>query len=499
MCAVIASLVASLYLLRLFSVSVADAPLPFVWIGNVTSSSFTVHVDVRDIAAELHRLPLSISLHTDLLADALRVTPQNVSFPASHNTVRVYLVQGLRAGATYHFGFQKTLAARLSLGSVATFPSSPEAEVYVAFGSCQRGRKNAKSFSKLSALLPDSSDKIASFVLHLGDLHYNDIDENDIAKIRDAMQDTVTFPETAQLFSSRQVSYIYDDHDFGGNNADSSSKSRLAAVTNYDRMVPHPREGSRGAIPVNYHAFAVASVRFIVSDLRSEANKTAGYLMSPEQLVWFFDELRSAKKYSVVVWASSRPWIGPEDLQKDHWGAYYKQRKKIADYIASNNITNLIMVSGDAHMLAADDGTNSNYASSNLVPAGFPVLQSAPFANYGSSKGGPFTEGCHAYRYSYNYHFSILRIYKTNQGDGPCISYQGFAVEDDAPKITFEKCGVLGGVRGISGGSQGPRCKIKLFRKWQIMLLVLGNFLILSALNVGVVALYRWKCGKLQH
>lgn len=44
----------------------------------------------------------------------------------------------------------------------------------------------------------------------------------------------------------------------------------------------------------------------------------------------------------------------------------------------------------DAHMLAIDDGTNTDYSTgndANSTGAGFPILQSAPLANYGSVKG----------------------------------------------------------------------------------------------------------------
>ena len=49
------------------------------------------------------------------------------------------------------------------------------------------------------------------------------------------------------------------------------------------------------------------------------------------------------------------------------------------------------MVSGDAHMVAIDDGTNSDYASGG--GAGFPVLHAAALDRPGSVKGGPYSDG----------------------------------------------------------------------------------------------------------
>ena len=49
-------------------------------------------------------------------------------------------------------------------------------------------------------------------------------------------------------------------------------------------------------------------------------------------------------------------------------------------------IHNLVMIAGDAHLLAIDDGSNTDY-SNNGGKAGFPLMQSSPMAQYGSSKG----------------------------------------------------------------------------------------------------------------
>lgn len=42
------------------------------------------------------------------------------------------------------------------------------------------------------------------------------------------------------------------------------------------------------------------------------------------------------------------------------------------------------MFSGDAHLLAVDDGSNNDY--STYGGAGFPLFQSAPMDQYGSDK-----------------------------------------------------------------------------------------------------------------
>ena len=66
---------------------------------------------------------------------------------------------------------------------------------------------------------------------------------------------------------------------------------------------------------------------------------------------------------------------------------------QIADGIASAGVTNLVMVSGDAHMVAIDDGSNSGYARDGTP--GFPLLHAGALDRPGSVKGGPYSEGAY--------------------------------------------------------------------------------------------------------
>ena len=85
------------------------------------------------------------------------------------------------------------------------------------------------------------------------------------------------------------------------------------------------------------------------------------------------------------------PWIVEEEAGADHWGGYPEERPGLADHIASHGIDNLVMLAGDAHMLAFDDGSNSDYASAGR--AGFPVIHAGALDRPGSTKGGPYSEG----------------------------------------------------------------------------------------------------------
>ena len=87
------------------------------------------------------------------------------------------------------------------------------------------------------------------------------------------------------------------------------------------------------------------------------------------------------------------PWIAPEDSARDDWGGYATERAELANFIADNGVSNLMMLAGDAHMLAIDDGTNTDYSASGR--GGFPLLHAAALDRPGSVKGGPYSEGAY--------------------------------------------------------------------------------------------------------
>ena len=76
-----------------------------------------------------------------------------------------------------------------------------------------------------------------------------------------------------------------------------------------------------------YHAFTIGTVRFIVSDLRSEASGTSIY--SPKQRSWIFNDISDAPSYNFVVWMTTKPWIGPLDPTGDGWAGFEDDQSEL--------------------------------------------------------------------------------------------------------------------------------------------------------------------------
>jgi PhoD-like phosphatase len=128
-------------------------------------------------------------------------------------------------------------------------------------------------------------------------------------------------------------------------------------------------------------------VRFLVTDTRSA--RTAETMLGARQKAWLKRELLRAKRMGqLAVWVNSVPWIAVDGT--DSWAGYPRERRELADFVSRSRIDNLVMLAGDAHMIAIDDGTNNRFATRGDR---FPVIHAAALDRRGDRKGGPYSEG----------------------------------------------------------------------------------------------------------
>lgn len=352
--------------------------LDWVWAGGLAPDGFTVTAKVRSAGPT----ELLVAERSDLVG-ARRFAPDPSATPDGR-IVR-FDVHGLEPDTAYHYAVARDgdpdLARR---GRVRTAPTGP-ASFTVTFGSCARTGSSGAVFDEIAAAEP---------LLHVmtGDAHYANVERDDPSLFRAALDRTISAPAQQALYLRAPVAYVWDDHDFGGNDSDRTSPIKETAQAIYRSQVPHGALATSEGIQ---QAFSIGRVRFILTDTRSYRAPRAdgaGTLLGPEQLAWFEQELSAASQdHALVVWVSPTPWIGPDDPTSDTWSGFAVERRRIADLIARAEIDNLVMLSGDAHMVAVDDGTNSAYASDG--GGGFPVAHGAALDRPGNVKGGPYSHG----------------------------------------------------------------------------------------------------------
>ena len=354
------------------------------WAGALTPTSFTV---TARLAGGARQARLAVGTDAEL-----RQPVYSPAQPATEDTGRAVRLTatGLRPGTRYFYGVEVDgRLDRVARGRVGTAPAGP-ASFRFAFGACARTGSSGSVFDAVRGTDP-------LLYLNLGDMFYGDVDTDDLAQFRRLYDATLSAPAQAELYRSTATGYVWDDHDFGPNNADGQAPSRLAASRAYRETVPHYplAAGADGSI---YQAFTIGRVRFLLTDSRTgrasrdaldDDRKTA---LGAAQRAWLEAELRSARdRYPLVVWANPIPWIEDVEAGSDAWGGYSTERRRLSDLIAAAGIRNLLMISGDAHMLAIDDGSHSDYSARG--GAGFPVFHAAPLDRPGAVKGGPYSHG----------------------------------------------------------------------------------------------------------
>lgn len=383
----------------------------WIWAGNVTEAGFSVRALADD---PLESPALLVSESADM-ANAQRIQPAAIG--DKNYPLLSFEVSGLDADTEYHYAVadgDHTDTTRQ--GSLETFPSGA-ASFTLAFASCARTGSNGEVFETIIRHSP-------LVFLEIGDFHYENIDQNKIGLFRDAFATQLTKSAQQAMYLSTPVGYVWDDHDFAGDNTDRTAKSREAALAAYRENVPHYPFGVDGDEAPLGQAFTIGRVRFIMTDHRSERDPAGGEgprsMLGREQLEWFKTELLAAsEEYPLVVWVNGVPWINVADPAADNWGGFAEERQEIADFLHDNGVDDkLLILSGDAHMLAIDDGSNSSYVEGD--PTGPVVFQAAALDRRGSVRGGPYSEET----FPGGGHFGLIDI-EDNGGDTITVRLSG--------------------------------------------------------------------------
>jgi phosphodiesterase/alkaline phosphatase D-like protein len=398
----------------------------WVWSGGVTATGATVKAALAAPGAEPDETRLVVATDEALETRVRTVDGLDSGREASTgepSRVAQFTIDGLEPDTTYHYAVEVDgTLDRVRAGRFRTFPEGA-ASFTVAVGSCARTGSSGAVFDTIREADP-------LLYLMTGDFYYADIASNDRNAFRDAFDTTLTTPAQSALYRSVPVAYTWDDHDAGPNDADSTSNARPAGQMVYREVVPHyPLPSGEGENPIN-QAFTVGRVRFILMDNRSARSPNADpdgpakTMLGDAQREWVEAELLAAdEQNALTVLVTSVPWIDEPSAGADHWAGFATERAELADFIADNDIDRLLMVSGDAHMIAIDDGTNSDYSTTG--DAAFPVFHAGALDRAGSEKGGPYSEGA----YPGPGHYGLLDVEDT--GEAITVDLRGLTWEDE--------------------------------------------------------------------
>lgn len=364
--------------LTLLCAYLGATPVGWTWVGGLT----------HDAAVITARIDSPSPAKLNIAGISAPIAPV-LTEPMESGRLHRFVVTGLKPDSLTHYRFLGADGKPLDKEprSFRTFsaPGQPASFRFIV-SSCAR----ATGSPVFTAALRQNP----LFFLHTGDFHYSNIGQNKIELFRAAYDAHLSAPRLRALLATTPMFYQWDDHDYGPNDSNKNSRSKEASLRNFRELVPHyPLTVAPDPMAPVDQVFTVGRVRFILSDLRSQRDPAARRMMSAAQDAWLREQFLAAQKSGcpLIFWVSSVPWSGAPG-KTDRWEGYPGHRAEIADFIKDKGLAGKIVVlAGDAHMTAIDDGSHGDFATGGGAPVR--IFQAGPIANVGSYKGGRYSHG----------------------------------------------------------------------------------------------------------
>jgi len=234
--------------------------------------------------------------------------------------------------------------------------------------------------------------------LMVGDNVYGDVKSPDLAELATAYQTQAAHPEFAEARRRLAMLGIWDDHDYGRNDADGSFVHRFGAARLFREY--WGLDGGPGGDDGVYYAETFgpegARVQIIMLDTRSQrsAFRAKGpsfphwgkyepdadpvkTMLGPRQWAWLETELARPADIRLLV---SSIQVLAEGHGFERWGNLPRERDRLLALIRSSRAKGVVVLSGDRHAGAI---YNRNIGNGQILPE---LTSSSLNRPYGPSK-----------------------------------------------------------------------------------------------------------------
>ncbi|WP_442507843.1 alkaline phosphatase D family protein [Novipirellula sp. SH528] len=313
-------------------------------VGHVTDSTVSLWAKASNAA----RLSFKIGKTMDL-ADVRRVDGPALVADASF-TGQVEVTE-LEPATRYYYVplLDDVPALTRPFPSFMTAPAADSAaRLRIAVGSCV-GRRGTSAAAALGEMAERNNFDL---LLMVGDNHYGDT--TDPALLRDHLFMHRSVGGFEKMIRRTPTYAIWDDHDFGPNNSDGTSKGKEDSLKVFQQWWANPAYGEPDN-PGCYYRFSHSGIDFFMLDVRyyrtpnrtpEDGSKT---MLGERQLAWLKQGLaESQAKFKVVASGSEFQTM----TQPDCWSSFARERQQIFDHITENKIDGVVLLSGDRHFTA---------------------------------------------------------------------------------------------------------------------------------------------------
>lgn len=353
-----------------------------LWVGAVTHNSARVIAKASSGAT-------SVELLVSVNPDVSSPTVFGPETPDAQDIV-AFEATGLSPGTRYYYALDEDNTFDSLVDPIGTFhthaaaPGNPFSFTFAAGGCAGSNPAFPGDGTELD------SDRVSNhpvfteirdlavannwlFFLHTGDFHYLNLGvdyPSTLTNYRRSYDDVLHQSNQQALYKDVPLVYGWDDHDYDGNNSDGTFVDKLNAQQVYRERVPSYPLIIDGTDPNDnpiYHSFQIGRVLFAITDMRSsrspnsDPDDSSKTMLGANQKTWFRNLLTDSDA-ALLVWMSSLPWITPESGGggPDGWTGFTAEAAELVDlFIDTGFIDRMMVISGDAHHLSMDDGTNT--------------------------------------------------------------------------------------------------------------------------------------------
>lgn len=231
-------------------------------------------------------------------------------------------------------------------------------DLRAAFGSCayindpaadRPGEPYGGGYEIFQAIAAQKPD----LMLWLGDdIYYRESDVGTEEAMRRRWARDRSIPELQPLFGSVHQYAIWDDHDFGPNDADRTFAGRETSLRVFRDYWANPQYGT-AEIPGVFGRFAWGDVEFFLLDDRYHRTPdnfpadSSKRMFGREQLRWLKEALVNSDATFKVVASGNQMW-NPLAFY-EALGRYPEEQRELRDFLVQAKISGLVFLTGDRH------------------------------------------------------------------------------------------------------------------------------------------------------
>lgn len=303
------------------------------------------------------------------------IKPSGSSFLQSENgeIAITYNFSNLTPSTSYEIKAANNSNSFTNCGSVKTEPSEGYKDLNVVLGSCflimpeNKGKwlLPGKHVKIMDYMAKDSAD----FNLWLGDnIYYLFGEWSSKEKMFQRQLSVRRYNPVYNAFLKSRPNYaMWDDHDFGPNNANTTFPLKDTAYKVFNAFWPNPKLGTEETKGV-FFTLKKADCEFFLTDgrlYREPENVTGNSMLGKAQLEWLKSALKSSNATFKFLCIGSQA-MNPHTHHDSYAADYPEEFEELKNFIINEKIEGVILLTGDRHM---------TWITKNEFPGFYPLYE----------------------------------------------------------------------------------------------------------------------------